>query len=148
MKQTHEQHSQCSAKFAPTLCCPADSTHLKLLQAYSPLGTPDSSAMMRRTPDQPVPLVETVVKEVAKRTGKTPAQVLRLKGRGVISFEAADSLCFSNPVCGHTQGRWSHTRQGGHTQGRVVTHKAGWSLTRQGGHTQGSGEGNTRSSVD
>ncbi|KAF5843532.1 NADP-dependent oxidoreductase domain-containing protein [Dunaliella salina] len=45
-------------------------------QAYSPLGTPDSAEMMKRTPDQPIPLQDPVVLEVAKKMNKTPAQVL------------------------------------------------------------------------
>uniref|UniRef100_A0A7S3QWV0 NADP-dependent oxidoreductase domain-containing protein n=1 Tax=Dunaliella tertiolecta TaxID=3047 RepID=A0A7S3QWV0_DUNTE len=44
--------------------------------AYSPLGTPDSAEMMKRTPEQPIPLQDPVVLEVAKKMNKTPAQVL------------------------------------------------------------------------
>ena len=44
--------------------------------AYSPLGSPDSAGIMKRDPNATGPMTDPVVIEVAKKMGKTNAQVL------------------------------------------------------------------------
>ncbi|GAX83363.1 hypothetical protein CEUSTIGMA_g10788.t1 [Chlamydomonas eustigma] len=44
--------------------------------AYSPLGSPDSASLMGRPATMQGPMQDTVVKQVAEKLGKTPAQVL------------------------------------------------------------------------
>jgi diketogulonate reductase-like aldo/keto reductase len=43
--------------------------------AYSPLGSPDSAAIMKRSADAPSPLKDPVVQRVAEKLGCSPAQV-------------------------------------------------------------------------
>ena len=43
--------------------------------AYSPLGSPDSAAIMRRPADTPGPMKDATVLAIAERLGRSPAQV-------------------------------------------------------------------------
>ena len=45
--------------------------------AYSPLGSPDSATMMKRSDDAPRLLHEAVVVDIAKQHNKAAAQVRR-----------------------------------------------------------------------
>jgi hypothetical protein len=52
--------------------CSTEGIHVT---AYSPLGSADSAAIMQRAADTPRLLDDPVVKDVAARVGKSPAQV-------------------------------------------------------------------------
>lgn len=53
--------------------CAARGIHLT---AYSPLGSPDSAAMLKRAEDAPTPLKDETVGAIAQQLAKSPAQVL------------------------------------------------------------------------
>ncbi len=58
---------------------------------HTPLSTAE---MMKRTPEQPIPLQDAAVLDVAKKTGKTPAQVRA--GVDQVALRGGMSACTSH----------------------------------------------------